>query len=168
MPWRMKESMSFNRTTTIGRFRRRSTIRRCITRRWPRRNRAIVADENNLTPGLVISTPPIGQLEKTYPSLCPNPSRRETLQNRSFLASEQGSGSFGSGKTYTVAEGDTLFTIARYELGKASRWAEIYELNQDVLGKDFNYLRPGMRLRLPGGEKSDVLTRRSGRDEFQR
>jgi nucleoid-associated protein YgaU len=77
-------------------------------------------------------------------------------------------GSYRSGRTYKVAEGDTLFTIARYELGKASRWAEIYELNQDLLGKDFNYLRPGMQLRLPEEEKSDVLTRRQGREEFDR
>ena len=38
-----------------------------------------------------------------------------------------------------MAEGDTLFNIARYELGKASRWVEIYEFNRDLLGKDFNY-----------------------------
>ena len=41
------------------------------------------------------------------------------------------------GRTYTVASGDTLFSIARYELGKASRWAEIYDMNRDVLGKNF-------------------------------
>jgi nucleoid-associated protein YgaU len=61
------------------------------------------------------------------------------------------------GRTYTVAEGDTLFDIARYELGKASRWAEIYDLNRDVLGKDFNYLTPGTQLTLPDGEKPDVM-----------
>ena len=51
---------------------------------------------------------------------------------------------------YVVEEGDTLFDIARYELGKASRWADIYNLNRDVLGKDYNYLTPGMQLVLPG------------------
>jgi hypothetical protein len=35
-------------------------------------------------------------------------------------------------------------------------------LNRDVLGKDFNYLTPGMKLTLPDGERSEVLTRRSG------
>ena len=58
---------------------------------------------------------------------------------------------------YTVAEGDTLFNIARYELGKASRWAEIYDLNREVLGKDFNYLTPGTKLTLPESEKADVI-----------
>ena len=65
--------------------------------------------------------------------------------------------SYRSGRSYTVAEGDTLFNIARYELGKASRWVEIYELNRDVLGKDFNYLTPGMKLVLPEGDRPDVI-----------
>jgi nucleoid-associated protein YgaU len=65
--------------------------------------------------------------------------------------------SYHSGKSYTVVEGDTLFNIARYELGKASRWVEIYELNHDVLGKDFNYLTPGMKLVLPEGDRPDVI-----------
>ena len=97
-----------------------------------------------------------------YPELCPKASRLETQQNRTLTASTRRS--YRRGRTYTVAEGDTLFNIARYELGKASRWAEIYELNRDVLGKDFNYLTPGMKLTLPDGEKSDVLTKRQGGD----
>ena len=72
-------------------------------------------------------------------------------------------------RTYTVAEGDTLFDIARYELGKASRWAEIYELNRDALGKDFDYLVPGTQLVLPQdtSRSPDPITRRSPRD-YQR
>jgi len=53
------------------------------------------------------------------------------------------------GRTYTVVAGDTLFNIARHELGRASRWTEIYELNRDKLGRDFNSLKPGMKLALP-------------------
>ncbi len=73
---------------------------------------------------------------------------------RRWLSTRQ---SYRSGRTYTVSEGDTLFNIARYELGKASRWVEIYELNREVLGRDFNYLTPGMKLTLPDGEKSDTV-----------
>ena len=64
---------------------------------------------------------------------------------------------YRGGRTYTVVEGDTLFNIARYELGKASRWAEIYDLNRDVLGKDFHYLTPGAQLVMPEGKKTDVI-----------
>ncbi len=65
-------------------------------------------------------------------------------------------------RRYTVVDGDTLFNIARYELGKASRWVEIYELNRDVLGKDFNELRPGIKLVLPETDRPDVIAQPPG------
>ena len=52
--------------------------------------------------------------------------------------------------TLNLSDGEhTLFDIARYELGKATRWAEIYQLNRDQIGADFNHLRPGTQLVLP-------------------
>jgi nucleoid-associated protein YgaU len=65
-------------------------------------------------------------------------------------------------RTYTAAEGDTLFDIARSELGRASRWVEIYELNRDALGKDFDLLPPGTQLALPeeASPTADPITRR--------
>jgi nucleoid-associated protein YgaU len=123
-------------------------------------NRGKASSENQLQPGELILAPPVTQLEQTYPDLCPKASRRETLQNRASTVSTRNQ--YRTGRTYTVAEGDTLFNIARYELGKASRWVEIYELNRDVLGKDFNYLTPGTQLSLPQDEKPDALTRQPG------
>ena len=38
---------------------------------------------------------------------------------------------------------------ARHQLGKPSRWGEIYQLNREVLGSDFDYLKPGTELLLP-------------------
>ncbi|MCE5266402.1 MAG: hypothetical protein LLG00_00755 [Planctomycetaceae bacterium] len=65
--------------------------------------------------------------------------------------------SYGSSRTYIVVEGDTLFNIARYELGKASRWVEIYELNRNALGTDLSSLPPGIKLMLPEGERPNML-----------
>jgi nucleoid-associated protein YgaU len=117
------------------------------------------ASEDRLQPGTLILAPDVAQLEKSYPDLCPKASRREAMQSQSQSRTSTVStrNQYRSGRTYTVVEGDTLFNIARYELGKASRWAEIYDLNRDVLGKDFNYLTPGTQLTLPDGEKSDTL-----------
>lgn len=123
-------------------------------------NRGKSDSENRLLPGAIVSTPSVTELEKSYPDLCPKAGRREAIQSRNSMVSTRQS--YRSGRTYTVAEGDTLFNIARYELGKASRWAEIYDLNREALGKDFNYLTPGMKLTLPDNEKSDVLTKRPG------
>ena len=127
-------------------------------------NRGKGADEDRLQPGELILAPTVAELEKSYPDLCPKPSRREALQSQSQSRASTVSArnQYRGGRTYTVAEGDTLFNIARYELGKASRWAEIYDLNRDVLGKDFNYLTPGMQLVLPEGEKSDVIAQPPG------
>ncbi|MGQ9821104.1 MAG: LysM peptidoglycan-binding domain-containing protein [Thermogutta sp.] len=59
-----------------------------------------------------------------------------------------------SGKTYTVQEGETLFDIARRQLGKASRWVEIYDLNRGRLGKQMEGFRPGITLILPQAESA--------------
>jgi nucleoid-associated protein YgaU len=127
-------------------------------------NRGKNEGDERLQPGQLILAPTLAELEKSYPDLCPKPSRREAIesQSQSRASLVSGRGSYRGGRTYTVVEGDTLFNIARYELGKASRWAEIYDLNRDVLGKDFNYLRPGIQLTLPDGQKSDVIAQPAG------
>lgn len=120
-------------------------------------NRGSGECDDRLQPGGLILAPSLAELEKSYPDLCPKASRREAMQSqsqsRTSAVSTRG-GSYG-GRVYTVVEGDTLFNIARYELGKASRWAEIYDMNRDVLGKDFNYLTPGTKLSLPDGERPE-------------
>ncbi|MCE9545612.1 MAG: LysM peptidoglycan-binding domain-containing protein [Planctomycetia bacterium] len=54
------------------------------------------------------------------------------------------------GRRYEVREGDTLLSIARFELGDGSRWVEIYQLNRQQMTDDFQYLKPGTILILPG------------------
>lgn len=52
-----------------------------------------------------------------------------------------------SGSQYTVQKGDTLATIAKAQLGKASRWTEIKKLNKIA---DERKIKAGMVLMLPG------------------
>ena len=61
-----------------------------------------------------------------------------------------------------VQEGDTLFDIARSELGKASRWSEIYELNKATLGAQFDYVTPGMQIMLPDNGAAALSQRNDG------
>jgi nucleoid-associated protein YgaU len=51
-------------------------------------------------------------------------------------------------KTYTVKAGDTLSAIAKTQLGNASEYVKIFELNKDQLS-DPNKIKPGQVLRLP-------------------
>ncbi|MGD0655900.1 MAG: LysM domain-containing protein, partial [Thermoguttaceae bacterium] len=78
------------------------------------------------------------------------------------LRQDRTGSSAGSGRTYIVVEGDSLFDIARCKLGKASRWAEIYNLNADVLGKDIDCLAAGTQIVLPDDnvQNADTLSRR--------
>lgn len=57
-------------------------------------------------------------------------------------------------RVYVVRRGDTLFDIARHELGRASRWSEIYELNRARLGENLDLLAPGMQIVLPEADAS--------------
>jgi len=113
-------------------------------------NRGKAARPDRLTPGLLISTPPVAQLEKDYPDFCPRANHRDAVRNRA--AGTASLAAYSGGRTYVVQEGDTLWSIARNELGKVSRWADIYQLNRESLGKDYDYLTPGMKLALPPTE----------------
>jgi nucleoid-associated protein YgaU len=125
------------------------------------RNKLPRADQ--LTVGAVIAVPPASVLEENYPALCPKQRKSVMVQPRAAQASPREPVARG-GDVYTVEAGDTLFDIARYELGKASRWGEIYELNREVLGQDFDYLQPGTQLRMPPhGSRADTIAREPDR-----
>lgn len=50
---------------------------------------------------------------------------------------------------YTVVSGDCLWTIAKKHYGDATRWGDIYEANQSVIGSNPNLIYPGQELLLP-------------------
>ena len=52
-------------------------------------------------------------------------------------------------KIYTVRAGDTLYTIAKRELGAGSRFKDIFSGNADVIGHDPNLIKPGQKLVMP-------------------
>lgn len=51
-------------------------------------------------------------------------------------------------KFHVVANGESLWKIAKAELGDGNRWKEIYEANRDLLAKPES-IKKGMRLRIP-------------------
>lgn len=130
-------------------------------------NRGKITREDRLQVGMTLNAPMAEELEKKYPDLCPKAEHRKVASaavRTTAVSTQVGRGQ----RVYTVAEGDTLYDIARYELGKASRWSEIYDLNREKLGEDLNYLVPGTKLVLPTGSgggstgTSENLTRRPG------
>ncbi len=115
-------------------------------------NRSRHPRSDKLQVGDVLDAPPAATLADRYPDICPRPRKvpnaRQTLQPASTRH-------HAGERVYVVGEGDTLFDIARHELGRAARWTEIYDLNRDVLGEDFDYLRPGTELVLPRDRRGD-------------
>ena len=51
-------------------------------------------------------------------------------------------------RSYQVASGDTLSTIAKKMYGQSSRWRDIYEANQDTM-RSQNDLKIGQSLKIP-------------------
>jgi nucleoid-associated protein YgaU len=80
----------------------------------------------------------------------PNP--KEPLPD--FSSVERGSSSTapsgdGSGRHYTVEEGDSLWKIAKQVYGDPLQWPKIHEANRDLI-EDPDAIRPGQVLKLPG------------------
>ncbi|NIP86308.1 MAG: LysM peptidoglycan-binding domain-containing protein, partial [Planctomycetales bacterium] len=105
------------------------------------RQRYPVAEQ--LAVGDEVLAPSKAELVELYPDLCPKERRRATTFGVSSRPTTDG-------RIYVVQEGDTLFDIARYELGDPARWVEIYQLNAQQLTEDFNYVPPGTKLVMPG------------------
>jgi nucleoid-associated protein YgaU len=110
-------------------------------------NRKRMKNPDDLKVGQVLLVPDESTLRRSYPDMCPKPRKPTATTQQRIISASARIG--GNGRVYTVADGDTLFEIARHELGKPARWAEIYQLNRDLLGDDFDYLRPGTELILP-------------------
>ncbi len=115
-------------------------LNKSLASRW-----SIVSDTNNVKP------PQHDTADLLLPSYMPKPTTTDPWRQSNTVES-----------TYVVEEGDTLFDIARHELGEASRWVEIYELNRDRLGNDHDYLTPGLKLTLPSDTRTDRVTLRPG------
>ncbi|MFA5272142.1 MAG: LysM peptidoglycan-binding domain-containing protein [Candidatus Omnitrophota bacterium] len=53
-----------------------------------------------------------------------------------------------STREYTIKKGDSLWTIAKHELGSGHRWKYIYEINKGVI-KNPNKLKAGKKILIP-------------------
>ncbi|HEV2972995.1 MAG TPA: LysM peptidoglycan-binding domain-containing protein [Pirellulales bacterium] len=121
-------------------------------------NRPKHPNAERLQVGEVLSVPDPAVLQKNYPDLCPKPGHAAAPQRTMPASARMRPGT----RVYVVEEGDTLFEIARHQLGKPSRWGEIYQLNREALGSDFDYLKPGTELLIPGDGRPDPIARQPG------
>ncbi len=135
-----------------------------------------VQDPQKLKPGTQIATPSAAFLERKYPDLiekapagsAPHQTAshgsdgRPRFERPTADRDSDGTAAPATGKSptdgyfysksgdpmYRIGTDDTLTGIAQRHLGRASRWSEIYEQNQDILGSPDN-LTLGTVIRLP-------------------
>lgn len=113
-------------------------------------NAAIASDPQKLKPGSVIETPSAEILETRYRAEIPLAAAATgaSIPDNSDAA-EPGFFVDASGKAmYRVGSNDTLSSISKAHLGRASRWIQIFEMNRQIL-KDGNTLKVGTELQLP-------------------
>lgn len=73
-----------------------------------------------------------------------------TIENRTAATAARAAKSkIETSRTYTVRTGDSLFSIARTQLGDGGSWKRIYEANRDRIS-DPDRVKVGTELRIPG------------------
>jgi len=103
-------------------------------------NRSTITNPDVLRAGMNLTIP---SLEANATSR-PEPSERRTSAHGGQASSTSGV----QYRWYQIKKNDRYISIARNELGDASRWEEIYELNKEKF-PDPGAIREGVRIKLP-------------------
>lgn len=109
-------------------------------------NRYRIPHPKRMRPGMKVLIPKRKVLIARYSQYCPGRhggERYATSKPAGYFQDATGRPMYRVGKT------DTLGSIAQKHLGRASRWIQIYRLNQNRI-KDTKQLTIGTELRLPG------------------
>jgi len=120
-------------------------------------NRQSVPGFENLTEGVSLELPTVDQLVKRYPDLCPSDAVRKNDPWRGTPDNLMEKLTDGcehdlEQRLYETRPGDTLFKVARRQLGQASRYVELIELNEFRIDSSVTHeseLPSGIQLLLP-------------------
>lgn len=105
-------------------------------------NRERFPEPDQLPVGARVEIPSTANLRQRFPEFCP-------MASEESVASDRASETSDSVRFYTVVGGESLFDVARFQLGQGSRYVEILQLNRDALDGTRETLPAGLRLRLP-------------------
>lgn len=106
-------------------------------------NRSVIANPDVLHPGVTIVLP---ELDRA--TAAPVPTTASKKKSGAPDSSRSGSRHAGSFTWYQIRPNDRYISIAREQLGDASRWEEIFALNRDKF-PDPGKIRVGVRIKLP-------------------
>lgn len=106
-------------------------------------NRERFPEPDELPAGASVELPSSDHLRRRFPEFCPKEGGTESY------TAQQEHGDPLTERVYVVVGGESLFDVARYQLGQGSRYVEILQLNRDVLNGNLESLTAGLKLRLP-------------------
>jgi len=121
------------------------------------KNRRLVPGFEDLAEGVELDLPTVDQLVKQYPDLCPgdavrkNDPWRETPDDLMEELTSECDTDLDQ-RFYETKSGDTLFEVARRQLGQASRYVELIKLNEFRIDANVTHetrLPSGTQLLLP-------------------
>jgi len=99
-----------------------------------------VIDKTNFT-FKTLTAPPLSPQDQTLVT-AQTATPKESVHNKPHRQRHTG--------TFRVRRGESLWRIARRQLGSGHKWRALYEANKDRIGGDPDYIKPGTRLILPG------------------
>lgn len=117
-------------------------------------NTVVMGAQNEKQNATEVFIPDVTFLRRCYASLCPYepPTAAQVASARQLMRRQEEMNLNTEPKmpsVYVTCPGDTLSGVALYQLGSASRWAEVYEMNRDKLGSQFGEIPTGTQLKLP-------------------
>ncbi|MEP3477882.1 MAG: LysM peptidoglycan-binding domain-containing protein [Fuerstiella sp.] len=104
-------------------------------------NKNRIKDPRKLRQGMKVVIPDPKVLIERYPELLQDYIPKKTMPSGYFLKPD-------GMPAYRIGERETLSEISQKHLGRASRWVQLYRMNQHVL-KNPNRLKPGTVIDLP-------------------
>ena len=113
-------------------------------------NKHLLDELEEIPIGVHVELPSEAELVKRFPDLCPQINARQGIPVALPVVSARAADS--SLTYYIVQASESVFDIARNELGQASRYLELLELNRNILPTNCGHeqeLPAGLRLRLP-------------------
>ncbi len=116
-------------------------------------NRSTIADPDKLRAGIDLVIPSV-----EGSAVAPSGGAPESgfaVANRRAAGPTSRSGRGGQYRWYQIKKNDRYISIAREQLGDASRWEEIYELNKEKF-PDAGMIREGVRIKLPMGHSASA------------
>ena len=114
-------------------------------------NKDQIKNANEIRAGMTLKLPNVGKNKATKPGA--DSGLKKPKFGSSFKPSFSDKGkktakSSGSGRTYKVKAGESLYGIAKKQLGNGGRWREIFDLNKGLLSSP-DAIKAGQTIKLP-------------------